>query len=99
MADLKTGGTSYPVSIDSVTLNANGQDEMLAEHYNGPAQAIVAIETELGTGLRGLVDDLATRLNTNMSSEGGLLYGSSFPVSPFDTPHFFWRTDLEKLYL
>jgi hypothetical protein len=99
MADLKTGSASYPVSKDTATLNADGVDAMVAAHFNGPALAIVAIENELGTGLKGVLADLATRLNINMSTSGGLLYGTAFPIAPSNTPHWFWRTDLEKLYV
>ncbi len=98
MADLKNGTSSYPTSVDSATLVADGVDTPSQGHFNGPATAVVNIETELGIGLKGALADLATRLNINMSTAGGFLYGAAFPVAPANTPHMFWRTDLNKLY-
>ena len=99
MADIKDGTSDYPTSKDTVTLVVDDVDTYSANTYNGPAQAIVAIENELGLGLKGILADLATRLNVNISSSGGLRYGSSFPVAPDNTPHWFWRSDVSKLYV
>jgi hypothetical protein len=99
MADLKNGTTSYPTSIDTGTLIADGVDQMAAANANGLLSAMVAVETELGTGLKGTLANLSTRLAITLATDGGLLRGSAFPVSPPAVTHFFWRTDLEKLYV
>ena len=98
MSDLMNGDTEYPTSKDTTTLMTS-DDQAISDHINGPAQAIIAIQNELGVGLKGSLADLAARLNVNMSSEGGVLYGTQFPTSPPATPHFFWRVDLEKAYI
>ena len=98
MADLKTTNTSYPATVDSATTIAAG--DLVAEiHQNAPNTAIVAIETELGVTPKGAAASLAARLNINMSSDGGVLRGSSFPPSPPLIPHYFYRTDTNLLYI
>jgi hypothetical protein len=98
MADLKSGSTSYPTSVDTATAITAGVDSPSAAHINGPAAAIVAVENELGTGLKGAMVSLAARLAVTLADDGGLLMGTSFPVSPPLKPHFFWRSDQEKMY-
>jgi hypothetical protein len=41
--------TSYPSGLDSYTTKVDGVDDVMASHINNPQDAIVAIETELGT--------------------------------------------------
>ena len=62
MGDLKTQNTSYPTVKDTATVIANGTDEMIAEHVNGPVSAIIAIENELGISPKGTATDLTERL-------------------------------------
>lgn len=98
MGDLKVENTSFPTSLDTATLHANG-DTITAQAANGPNTAIIAIETELGTGIKGTMTNLAARLGVNLHTDGGLLLGTAFPGSPPVKPHFFWRTDETKLYI
>lgn len=60
--------TNYPGSLDSYTTKVDGVDDVLASHINDPQDAIVAIETELGTDPAGPVADVKTRL-LNMVAE------------------------------
>ena len=99
MGDLKNEDTSYPASLDTRTLIADSTDDVVAAHVNGLASAIIALETELGVNPAGSVTDIVTRLAVNLHDDGGVLRGTSFPVSPPLKPHLFWRTDLKQLYM
>ena len=99
MGDLKNEDTSYPASLDTRTLIADSTDDVVAAHVNGLASAIIALETELGVNPAGSVTDIVTRLAVNLHDDGGVLRGTSFPVSPPLKLHLFWRTDLKQLYM
>jgi len=99
MGDLKTEDTSYPATLDTRTLIADSTDDVVAAHVNGLASAIIALETELGVNPAGSVTDIVTRLAVNLHDDGGVLRGTSFPVSPPLKLHLFWRTDLKQLYM
>ena len=99
MGDLKNEDTSYPATLDTRTLIADSTDDVVAAHINGLASAIIALETELGINPAGSVADLVTRLAVNIHDDGGVLRGTSFPVSPPLKLHLFWRTDLKQLYM
>ena len=72
----------------------------MAEHQNGPAQAIINIETELGIGLKGSQTDLKTRLAVLLNLLGAINGGNAFPVSPNPTDgQLFWRNDLKQFYI
>lgn len=73
MANITTSGTtSYPAGIDTSTTVTDdpGGTEVVASHHNGPAEAIKAIETELGTDPAGSAADLKTRLAVAMNNDG-----------------------------
>ncbi len=74
MADLITTGTSgYATgSIDTATVLVNNVSPTDAKHLNGPASAIVQIETILGSGttLKGTAADLAARLAVALNPTG-----------------------------
>jgi hypothetical protein len=99
MGDLKTQNTSYPASLDTATVIADSTDTAVAANINGPASAVVAIETELGVTPKGTSASVAARLNTNIHGDGGLLRGSVFPSTPPNVPHYFYKTDETKLYI
>ena len=99
MADLITGLTDYPTSVDTQTDVANETDDIIAEHINGPNKAIVAIETALGTEIAGVCASLAARLGITLMDDGAILYGTSFPVSPSNLPHFFYDTASDTMYV
>lgn len=66
MANLTTSGTSdYPTSLDTSTTLTDGSsgDEIVAANYDGPAVAVIAIETELGTIPKGSFGTVKARLN------------------------------------
>lgn len=70
-----TGSSTWATgTADSATTLHNGVDEKRAEHINGPASAIVAIESKLGSAasLVGTKSDLATRLAVGILSSGRL---------------------------
>lgn len=74
MADIIVTGTSGYQSgaIDTATVLQNGVSPVRAEHANGPAAAIVQIETVLGSGtqLKGAMADLAARLAVALNTTG-----------------------------
>lgn len=67
-----TGGTSYPGALDSVTVLVDGAagDQILARHPNGLGNAVIALETELGTDPAGSAVDLKTRLAVALNNDG-----------------------------
>lgn len=73
MGNLTTTGTSgYPAALDSVTTLVDGAagDQILARHPNGLGNAIIALETELGTDPAGTVVDVKTRLAVALNNDG-----------------------------
>jgi hypothetical protein len=67
MADIITTGTSdYPTTLDTATTLTDGSSgsEIVSPNYNGPANAVIAVETELGTDPAGAYTDVKTRLDT-----------------------------------
>lgn len=73
MADIINASSGYQTgSIDTATTLVNNVSPTDAKHINGPAGAIVQIETILGSGttLKGSVADLATRLAVGLDSAG-----------------------------
>lgn len=61
---------------------------------------MLALEAELGLGLKGSRASLAERLGQMLSGAGALKGGSSFPTDP--TPvagQLFWRDDLRQLFI
>lgn len=76
MADLMTGTSTWATGVaDTATTLLNGVDQKKAEHINGPAAAIVALETVLGSAssLKGSHADLATRLAVALPADGKLI--------------------------
>lgn len=68
-----TGASEYAIgAIDTATVLENGVSPRRAEHVNGPASAVVQIETVLGVGtdLKGTQADLATRLAVGHNPNG-----------------------------
>lgn len=63
---------AYPSGIDVFSTKVDGVDDTLAAHMNAVQSAIVAVETELGTGLKGSVADLAARLAVSHNNDGTL---------------------------
>lgn len=63
---------AYPVSVDTFTTKADSVDDVLAAHMNAVQAAIVAVETELGTGLKGAAADLVARLAVALNTDGTL---------------------------
>lgn len=96
--DLKTQNTGYPTTIDIATAIADGSDEIVAQLINGPNTAIVALENALGAMPQGSLTSLASRLAVLIANDGGLLRGTTFPLSPPNIPHLFYRTDIDTLY-
>lgn len=64
--------TVYPGTLDSFDSNTDDVDDVLAADMNNVQDAIVAIETELGTDPAGSAADLKTRLAHSMSDAGML---------------------------
>ena len=66
-------GSAYPAALDTFVTKVNGPDQIIdADHINDPQDAIVAIETELGTDPAGSAVDLKTRLAVRIANDGKL---------------------------
>lgn len=79
MADIVIAVTGYPGTLDTrttLTDGASGSDQN-AIQINGPASAILALETELGTQPRGTATDVRTRLDRGIASAGTILRTAS----------------------
>ena len=50
--------SSYPGALDSFTAKVDNVDDVLAAHVNDLQNAVVAVETELGTNPAGTETDL-----------------------------------------
>jgi hypothetical protein len=61
---------AYPSSVDTFTIKVDGIDSYLAAHMNAVQSSITATQTELGTGLKGTLGDLATRLAVGLNADG-----------------------------
>lgn len=75
MSDLMTGFSTWATgSQDTATTLHNGVDEKRAEHINGTAAAVVAMQSKLGaaSSLIGTKADLATRLAVGIAASGRL---------------------------
>ena len=75
MANIITASSGYQTgSIDTASTLVNNVSPTDAAHINGPASAIIQIETILGVGttLKGSTADLATRLGISIKSDGYL---------------------------
>ena len=73
MADLMLSNSTWSAgTTDTASTLANGIDQKRAEHINGPASAIISLETILGSAssLKGSHADLATRLSVAIPSSG-----------------------------
>lgn len=75
MADLMTGTSEWASgTTDTTSTLQNAVDEKRAEHINGPAAFIVALQAKLGAAasLVGSKTDLATRLAVSVKPDGRL---------------------------
>lgn len=62
--------SSFPSSLDSYTANTDGVDDVIAADVNELQEAIVAIETELGTDPAGTETDVSDRLDAMLQIDG-----------------------------
>jgi len=75
MSDLMSGSSTWAAGTpDTASTLENGVNEKRAEHINGPAAAIVAMQGKLGSaaGLLGTKTNLAERLNVSIREDGTL---------------------------
>ena len=73
MADLTVANSTYATGTnDTASTLVNNVTDTDAQHINGPASAIVQIETILGIGtsLKGSVADLVARLAISLNADG-----------------------------
>lgn len=72
-----TSTTSFPSGLDTRTTVTDdpGGTEIVASHHNGPAAAVLAIETELGTDPAGSATDVKTRLAQALNDDGTVKTG------------------------
>lgn len=68
--------TNYPGGIDSYTVKQDGIDTVAAEHINNLQDAVVAVQTELGTNPKGGFSNVGTALAAKLSTTGGHLTGN-----------------------
>jgi len=100
MAEIHSALSTFPATLDTFTSISDVVTEILSAHQNGPASAIINLETEIGTGAKGTSADLTARLSHILGGDGSLRKGTVFPSIP--TPQdadLFWRTDLKQLYI
>lgn len=86
MANITTSGSSgFPGVIDSassVTDGASGT-EIVANHYNGLATAMLNVQNNIGAGAQGTSTSTAARLLISIANNGTLtLSGSSLGTNP-----------------
>lgn len=88
MADIHTTSTGYPSALDTATTLVNDTvagdgsgTAIVAAHQNGPAGAIIAIETELGTNPSANLTDVKTRLAVNQDDDGKLKLGTAGAIA------------------
>jgi len=79
---------SYPASIKSFTTKTNLVDLVDAAHVNDLQLEVTAIETELGTVVRGTSTDLKTRLAVCLAGDGSIVSSPSFLPSPVQNQLF-----------
>lgn len=76
MADLMLSNSTWATgTTDTASTLVNGVDQKRAEHINGPASAVIALETILGSAssLKGSHADLATRLAVAIPASGTVI--------------------------
>jgi hypothetical protein len=89
---------SYDSAISSFTTKTDKVDLVQAAHINAVQSELVAIETILGTNVKGNRTDLKTRINNALDADGSILSGTAYP-SPALPSQLFYRTDLGGLYV
>jgi microcystin-dependent protein len=79
-------------TTDTSSTLANGIDQKRAEHINGPASAIISLETILGSAssLKGSHADLATRLAVAIPSSGVVISPGVVMMDTGSTPPTGW---------
>jgi len=79
MGQLNAANTSYPNILDTATalMDGVGIDQIVAQHQNGPASAILALETTLGVVPQGSAADVGTRLNVAHNLAGAVTLGTA----------------------
>ncbi|QGH73032.1 MAG: hypothetical protein [Siphoviridae sp. ctCJE6] len=87
----------YPGTIDSWTNKEAKKDPASKSDFNKLQNAMLNVQTELGTNPAGSVADLKTRLAVSIADDGAVQKGTSFPGSP-TAMQLFARTDEDKLY-
>jgi hypothetical protein len=65
--------SAYPGAIDSFTTKTNGET-IAASFFNDPQNAIVAVQTELGTDPAGTMATVDARLDVSLAADGDLAF-------------------------
>ena len=68
--------TNYPGGLDSYTTKQDGVDTVAAADINNLQDAVVAIETELGTDPKGGYSNVGAAIADKLSASGGTLTGN-----------------------
>lgn len=80
MSDLMAANSTYDLGTnDTATTLVDNVTAQAAQQVNGPASAIVAIETVLGNALdlKGSMSDLVARLATSINADGTLILSTA----------------------
>lgn len=76
MANLRDGSSGYPTEVDSfvsvIGRPKSGKNELTEDDYNGLANAVVNLQTELGTDPAGSKSTVGARFNVHINSDGTL---------------------------
>jgi len=89
---------AYDSAIVTYTTKTDKVDLVQAAHMNAVQNELIAIETMLGTGIRGSCADLKTRLAVCLAETGALQKGTNFPCSAIEG-QLYYRTDTDLLYI
>lgn len=89
---------AYPSLVGTYTTKADKVDLYEAGHINRLQNEMNAVQTELGTLIKGSAADLKARLGVLMSTDGAFGKGASFPTNPVAGQPFF-KTDEDLFYI
>lgn len=89
--------SGYPTSLDTWTTLTDKEDLAEVSDINKLKDAMLNVQTELGTDPAGSVTDLTTRLGVMIGDDGAVKGGTSFPGTPTGD-QLFVRTDEDILY-
>ena len=89
---------TYPNALVTFTTKTDKIDVVDDDHINKLQVEVVAVETELGTNIKGSAADLKARLAVCLGTDGAIQGSTGLPGSAI-TGQLFYRTDEDVLYI